>query len=43
MHVRLEQLKADTGLLKELQSMLLRSGRCQPSDLPYLYADYESD
>ena len=43
MHVRLEQLKADTALLKDLQGMLLRSGRCQASDLPHLYANYESD
>lgn len=43
MHVKLEQLKADTAVLKEVQGMLLRSGRCQPADLPHIYAHYESD
>ena len=43
MHVRLEQLKGDTALLKEVQAMLLRSGRCQASELPQVYAHYESD
>ena len=43
MHVKLEQLVGDVVLLKDLQTMLLRSGRTGPSDLPRLYADYESD
>ena len=36
MHVRLEELAADTQLLREIQGLLLHSGRCQPGELPKL-------